>query len=131
MKKYLSHILITSLLLITSSGVVFGAIGPGEPSPTSQPTGSGGRVNVTFQSPIKADSVSEVLVAFFKILVQIGAVVVTLAIVYAGFLFVVARGNPEQLNKAKTTLFWTVIGAMVLLGAQVIASVIENTIKKL
>lgn len=88
-------------------------------------------INIGITNPIKSNSVSQVLLAFFKILVEIGAVAVTLAIVYAGFLFVVARGNPEQLNKAKTTFFWTIIGAMILLGAQVIASVIQKTIEKL
>jgi hypothetical protein len=82
-----------------------------------------------FVSPISFHSTAEVLNAFFKILIQIGAVAVTLAIVYAGFLFVVARGNPEQLSKAKETLKWTIIGALILLGAQVIAKAIENTIK--
>lgn len=86
---------------------------------------------IEFQNPIKSDSVAEVMVSFFGILVQIGAVAVTLAIVYAGFLFVVAKGNPEQLNKAKTTLFWTIIGALILLGSQIIASIIENSIKNL
>jgi Type IV secretion system pilin len=88
--------------------------------------------NITFQSPISGTtSVAQVLLALFKILVEIGAVAVTLAIVYAGFLFVAARGNPGELTKAKSTLYWTIIGALVLLGAQVIASVIEATIKTL
>jgi hypothetical protein len=82
-------------------------------------------------NPISADSVSEVMLNFFQILIELGAVVVTLAIIYAGFLFVMAKGNPEELNKAKTTLFWTIIGSLVLLGAQVIADIIEKTIKQL
>ncbi len=82
-------------------------------------------------NPSKFDSVATILKAFFEILVQLGAVAVTLAIVYAGFLFVMARGNPEQLNKAKMTLFWTIIGGLVLLGAQVIANIIQNTVEKL
>lgn len=88
---------------------------------------------ITLQSPIKDTnaSVTTVLLAFFKILVEIGAVAVTLAIVYAGFLFVAARGNPGELTKAKSTLYWTIIGALVLLGAQIIASVIQATIKSL
>jgi hypothetical protein len=81
--------------------------------------------------PLRIDSVAQVLNAFFGILIQVGAVIVTLAIVYAGFLFVVARGNPEELNKAKETLKWTIVGALVLLGAQVISKVIENTIKSI
>lgn len=88
-------------------------------------------LRVKLQSPIQPRSTAEVLTAFFEILIQIGAVAVTLAIVYAGFLFVVAQGNPEKLNQAKKTLFYTIIGALVLLGAQVIAKVIESTIKQL
>ncbi len=82
-----------------------------------------------FKSPIQFTSVSQVLNGFFKVLVQIGAVAVTLAIVYAGFLFVAARGNPDELTKARETLKWTIIGALILLGAQVIAKAIESTIK--
>lgn len=82
-------------------------------------------------SPIQANSTAQVMESVFKILVQIGAVAVTLAIVYAGFLFVVAQGNPEKLNQARKTLFYTIIGALVLLGAQIIASVVESTIKTL
>lgn len=99
--------------------------------PVTSLLAQGKGIEIAVKNPIQSSSVSEVLLAFFKILVELGAVAVTLAIVYAGFLFVAARGNPEQLNKAKTTFFWTIIGAMILLGAQVIASVIENTIKKL
>jgi type II secretory pathway component PulF len=90
-----------------------------------------GKIDITFQSPIKSPSVSEVLVKFFDVLVEIGAVAVVLAVVYAGFLFVAAKGNPQELQKAKTTLYWTIIGSLILLGAQVIATIIKTTIEKL
>lgn len=90
-----------------------------------------GPVKIEIKNPIQAESTAQVLTAFFEVLIQIGAVAVTLAIVYAGFLFVVAQGNPVQLEKAKKTLFWTIIGALVLLGSQIIAKVIENTITEL
>lgn len=89
------------------------------------------QLELQFKSPIQSKSVSDVMLAFFKVLIELGAVVVTLAIVYAGFMFVAAKGNPEQLSKAKTTLYWTIIGSLVLLGAQVIATIITNTIKQL
>jgi len=84
-----------------------------------------------FKNPLKLDSTQKVLEAFLKILIQIGAVAVTLAIVYAGFLFVVAQGNPEKINTAKKTLFYTIIGALILLGAQIISSVVQSTITQL
>lgn len=88
-------------------------------------------LTIGIKNPLKVDSVADVMKIFFDALVQLGSVAVVLSIIYAGFLFVVARGNPEELKKAKTTLYWTIIGALVLLGAQVIASVIENTLNRL
>jgi len=114
MKKYIA---ISASFLIASLPAFVLATGP--------------NVGITFKNPLASQSVSEVLLAFFKVMIELGAVAVTLAIVYAGFLFVVARGNPEQLKQARTTLFWTIIGSMVLLGAQVIATIIQNTIKQL
>lgn len=88
-------------------------------------------VGIKIKNPLQVDDVQSVINTVIEWLIQIGAVAVVLAIVYAGFLFVAAQGKPEEINKAKTTLFWTIIGAMILLGAQVISSVIENTIKQL
>ena len=62
------------------------------------------------------------------VLVQIGLPILVLFIVYAGFKFVTARGNEAEVTKAKDALFWAVIGGAVLLGAQLIAQVINATI---
>lgn len=69
--------------------------------------------------------------SILKLVIQIGAVVVVLMLVYVGFLFVVAQGNESKLTTAKNALLWTVIGALVLLGAQAIASGIQATIQAL
>lgn len=61
----------------------------------------------------------------------IGIPVVALAIIYCGFLFVFAMGNPEKLKKAKDALLYTLIGAAVLLGAWAIANLIVTTVKGL
>jgi len=61
-------------------------------------------------------------------LLQIGIPVVALAVVYCGFLFVFARGNPEKLTKAKDALLYTLIGAAVLLGSWAIAQMISSTV---
>jgi hypothetical protein len=118
MKKILAYIY--SFLLLTIPFFIFAQTPP-----------VGERLDVGLKNPLNATSVAEVMKSFFDILVELGAVAVVLAIIYAGFLFVVARGNPDELNKAKTTLFWTILGSLVLLGAQIIASVIENTLKKI
>lgn len=63
--------------------------------------------------------------------IKIGFPIVVLAIVYSGFLFVTAQGNEKDLPKAKQAFMWTVIGAIVLLGAQAISFAIKGTIEEL
>lgn len=72
------------------------------------------------------------LTGFMKTLVEgvlkIGIPIVALAIIYSGFLFVAARGNPEKLKKAKESLMYTLIGAAILLGSWAIALLIAATV---
>jgi len=59
---------------------------------------------------------------------RIGSILSVLFLIYSGYLFVVARGNPGELTKAKDTFKWTIIGIAILLGADVIANIIIGTI---
>ena len=52
-------------------------------------------------------------------------------IMYAGFLYVTARGNSSKIEKAHNALLWAVIGAAILLGAWVISQAISSTIDQL
>lgn len=63
-----------------------------------------------------------------RAVMKIGAVVVVFFVVYSGFLFVTAQGNEEKLKKAKNAMLWTLVGAAILLGAELLATVITNTI---
>ncbi|MHB1163176.1 MAG: hypothetical protein ACYCZZ_01445 [Minisyncoccota bacterium] len=69
--------------------------------------------------------------SILQFVIQIGVVVVILMLVYVGFLFVTARGEPGKITTARTALLWTVIGALILLGAQAIASGIQATVQAL
>jgi len=73
-------------------------------------------------------SVPDLIQKILTGLLQIGIPVVALAIIYCGFLFVVARGNSEKITKAKDALLWTLIGAAVLLGSWAIAQMISATV---
>jgi len=65
------------------------------------------------------------------ILIPIGGVVAALMIMWAGFLYVTARGNPSKIETAHKALTWAVIGAAILLGAWVISQAISATIDQL
>ena len=73
----------------------------------------------------------EFLKEILKAVIKIGIPLIVLAIIYSGFLFVTAMGNPEKLTKAKDALLWSLVGAAVLLGAWAIAELIVTTIPKL
>jgi hypothetical protein len=89
-------------------------------------------MNTTLMNPLKSGtSLSSFLTGILGFLIQIGVVVVVLMVVYVGFKFVVAQGNESKITEARNMLTWTVIGAIVLLGAQVIATSIQATVNAL
>ena len=67
--------------------------------------------------------------AIIQIVLVVGIPLLVLAIIYSGFLFVKAQGNPGELEIAKRSLLYTVIGGALLLGAFVIATAIGQTVK--
>lgn len=97
-------------------GAPGGSVRPG--SPITNPLGS-------------INKIEGLITKILDIVIQIGLPAIALAIVYTGFLFVKARGNETELTQAKTTLFWTVIGAAVILGAFVIQTAIKGTVTEL
>lgn len=66
-----------------------------------------------------------------NIVMPIAAVGVTFWIIYAGFGFLSAQGNPTKINAARENLQWSLIGAGILLGAVGISAVVQNTVRAL
>ena len=93
--------------------------------------GEGSSAIPQIRNPLKVNSIVELLKALVGILVQIGFPLAVLAFIYTGFLFVSAFGNEEKITKAKSALNWTFIGTAILLGAFIIITAIENTVKLL
>ncbi len=58
----------------------------------------------------------------------IGIPIAVVFLVYAGFLFVWARGSVDGLTKAKKNLGYTLLGIAIFLGAWVLGQVIANTV---
>ena len=88
--------------------------------------------NTTLKNPLGTGATLNTLLAdILQFVVRIGSIIVILMLVYVGFMFVVARGNPAEISKARQALMWTVIGALVLLGAEAIAQGIQATVQAL
>jgi len=94
------------------------------PAPTAAETG--------LKNPLgKIADLPAFMNAILDAVVNLGTILLVLALVYIGFQFVVAQGNEEKLKSARSALMWTVIGGLVLLGAKTLGLVIQGTVESL
>jgi hypothetical protein len=115
MKKISVHVTVAASLLLLSVQIAFAQTDASVPNP----------LNPAFSS------IPQFIAGALKVLVMVALPIITLFFVYSGFLFVKARGNPAELSKAKNNFIAVVIGAILILGAWVIATLIGGTVTKL
>lgn len=83
------------------------------------------------KNPLSFDTIPQFFSALLKALVMVALPIISLFIVYTGFLFVFARGNETQLKRAKLNFLYVMIGAVLILGAWLIANLLGNTVTQL
>lgn len=85
------------------------------------------------ESPLNPEfsSIPGFISGALKALVMIALPVLTLFIVYSGFKFIAAQGNESKLSEAKQNFMYVIIGAILILGAWVIATLIAGTVSEL
>lgn len=86
---------------------------------------------VLLLNPLKVDTIAELLQLILQIVTIFAVPIIVFFIIYAGFLFVTAQGKPDQITKARNALLWSVIGGVIILGANVLLIVITNTVNAL
>lgn len=87
--------------------------------------------NQGLQNPLNVGGVSDFIALVLRVMVMVALPIISLFIVYSGFLFISAQGNEEKLSKAKTNLLYVIIGAILILGAWVIATLIGGTVTQI
>jgi len=117
-KKITINLIIFAIFLVVHSQTV-------EP-PSSGVTGS-------IPNPTTAgDDIMSVLYALLSnVVMPIAAVAVVIWIIWAGFSYLTAQGNPAKIEIAHKRLLWSLIGAGILLGAAGISEVVKRTIESL
>jgi hypothetical protein len=83
------------------------------------------------QNPLQFPDIAGAVAGFLKVMVMVALPIISLFIVYSGFLFVKAQGNEEQLGTAKKNLLYVIIGSILILGAWVIATLIGGTVTQI
>lgn len=119
--------------------------GPGTPTPTGGgsgvpgPTGGGvgtaapeceGGAEVCLQNPLDSSisSIPAFFLAILDILLVFAVPFVVFFIIYAGFMYVTARGNPGKIQQAHMALLYALIGGVLIFGARAILNIIANTV---
>src|SRR3989338_11156350 len=122
MKKYLSiravAPLLFTLVVISLPVIVLG----------DQNTNTVGQL----QNPLKnISNFCQLIKVVLQAILVIGVPIAVVFLVIVGFKFIIARGNPAELEKAKADFLHTVIGIAIFIGAWAIAKLIAATLAAL
>ncbi|OGG60054.1 hypothetical protein A3C86_03180 [Candidatus Kaiserbacteria bacterium RIFCSPHIGHO2_02_FULL_49_16] len=85
------------------------------------------------ENPLRAEysTIPTFIAGALKAVVIIALPIIVLFFVIAGFKFISAQGNPSALDEARKNFMWVVIGALLIMGAWVLATLIASTVSKL
>jgi hypothetical protein len=112
--------------------------GPGGTNPSNPGPGPGGinpagttgcdGTGVILCNPLGDKDIIEFLQDILDVIMVFAVPLIIFMIIYAGFLFVMDRGNNKNLEQAKRALLYAVIGGVIILGARVILEVVQGTV---
>jgi hypothetical protein len=129
MKKNL--VFFTQGLVITAcmcAPVLIYAQGSSDPSSGGGDGNGGISGNYSLENPIKVDSIQDLLTIILKIVIILATPIVVLFIILAGFKYVTARGNANQIEDATKALTNAIIGGVLIIGAVAISEIIKNLV---
>ncbi len=130
MKKFI----FTTLLIFNCLPMIAFAGVADNTTPTSQ-TSNPNTITWKITNPLRKEvgsDISSIVTAIMKnIVMPLASVLVVLAVLYAGFKFVIAQGNPKELEEARKGFLWVLIGSAVLLGAYGITEVLKETVNQI
>jgi len=86
-------------------------------SSSSSGTSSGSSSSMSFENPLKYDSISAFLTAFLENLQGIVATIAVIFIVIGGIMYMLSAGDPKMITRAKDTIFAAIIGLAIVLAA--------------
>jgi TRAP-type C4-dicarboxylate transport system permease small subunit len=92
------------------------------------PATASAQIKYSLESYLPFNSLEELIVAILRIFITIATPIIVLFIIYAGFKYVTAQGNAQQVQEATRALTYAIIGAVLIIGAVAISEIIANTI---
>lgn len=136
--KIFSAFIFVTAFFFASTSVTLAQGGNASSTPSGTPTSTTpSTINLNLQNPIGGTGNAGVnsLPQFFEkvvnLIIKIAIPFTAIVLVYCGLLFVTARGDTSQLEKARQAFTFAVIGGLVLLSSWLIAQAIKDALTSL
>jgi len=81
---------------------------------------------ITIRNPLDATEFEVIIDNVVNFIFNIAVVLAPLMIIIAGFLFVTAGGNAEQISRARAIIIWTAVGFLIILLSRGIMGLIKT-----
>lgn len=89
---------------------------------------AGNQGGVEIPNPLGTVTITGLFTTLLQILLVFAVPIVVFFIIYAGFLYVTARGNVEQISQAHRALLYALIGGVLILGGTLLIQVVQSTV---
>ena len=76
------------------------------------------------------NSIPEFFQAILDIVMVFAIPFIVFFIIYAGFLYVMAQGNPDKVSKAHNALLYALIGGVLILAANALLAIVTGTVEQ-
>lgn len=139
MKKIILSLIVLSSFV--SVNLVYAAVGNSfntnpvgntfntSPNPNAvQPPAPANPTSPTLQNPLKVGSIEEIILLVVDLAIYVGVAFAVLVLIFIGFGFVMAQGNPEKIKEAKMWLLYVIVGLAILISSKVIVEIIKTTL---
>ena len=117
---------------VTHSGPCYDAFGNEYECGTDPGDGTSNEsVTVAILNPLAAESITALFQAIIDIVMVFAIPIIVFFIIYAGFLYVTARGNTETIQQAHKALLYALIGGLLIIGANVLIEIVGTTVESI
>ncbi len=82
----------------------------------------------TFNNPLSFTSITDMIVAIVNVVIVMSTPIIVFFLIYAGFMYVTARGNPEKIQQASKALLYGIIGGVIILASVAIMTIVKNLV---
>jgi hypothetical protein len=83
----------------------------------------------TFNNPLGGvSSLDQLFLEIVNVLLIIAVPIIVFFIIFAGFTYVTAQGNPEKIKLASQSLLYGIIGGVIILGSSAIMVIIRSLV---